>query len=215
MNQSSSRTVVFMDFDKFAEYTCDSLLSFHAALLKRLEADRVVSSGLHVHTIALGLQQSFKGSGVTSALTSMCVDMRLVSDAQHEDTARALERAAMEYAKDTAVEAIVIVSPYVNFNVLMRGPAPCEQACVHCAPCAAGALAARSCCRSFATKAYHVQDVFNTTQAANPASEPHIVQQPVLLPPCRPMLAAHGSHAAPHSVQHGIFNKHTSLQCCF
>ena len=93
------------------------------------------------------------------------MDMRLVSDAQHEDTARALERAAMEYAKDTAVESIVIVSPYVNFNVLMRDLRRANKRVyiVHRAPRGSRREKLLS---QFATKAYHVQDVFNTTQAA-------------------------------------------------
>ena len=102
--------VVLWDFDQYAGYHRNALITLFATTVKRLEADGVVRSRLDVHTIAFGLSRSFNVPGVTSALTNMCVEMRLVPDAEHEETDRQLERAAREYASDPAVEAIVILS---------------------------------------------------------------------------------------------------------
>ena len=112
--------VVLWDFDQYARYQRNTLITFFTNLLKRLEADGVVRSILEVHTIAFGLSRSFDVPGVTSALTNMCVEMRLVSDAKREETDRQLERAARELASDPAVEAIVILSSDKDFNGLVR-----------------------------------------------------------------------------------------------
>ena len=112
--------VVLWDFDQYGRYHRNTLIKLFCNLLKRLEADGVVRSTVDVHTIAFGLSRSFRMPGVTSALTNMCVEMRLVSDAKREETDRQLERAAREQAGDPAVEAIVILSSDKDFNGLVR-----------------------------------------------------------------------------------------------
>ena len=159
--------VVLWDFDQYARYQSNTLITFFTKLLKRLEADGVVRSILEVHTIALGLSRSFNVPGVTSALTNMCVEMRLVSDAKREETDRQLERAAREYANDPAVEAIVILSSDKDFNGLVRDLRRQANKRVYVVHDAPRGSPHEELLSLYATGTYHIDDFVSSPQRSN------------------------------------------------
>ena len=159
--------VMLWDFDQYAVYDRNTLITFFTNLLKRLEADGVVRSILEVHTIAFGLPQSFAVPFVTSALTNMCVEMRLVSDAKREETDRQLERAAREYANDPAVEAIMILSSDKDFNGLVRDLRRLANKRVYVVHNAPRGSPHEELLSLYATGTYRIDDFVSSPQRSN------------------------------------------------
>ena len=122
---------------------------------------------LEVHTIAFGLSRSFNVPAVTSALTNMCVEMRLVSDAKHEETDRQLERAARELAGDPAVEAIVILSSDKDFNGLVRDLRRQANKRVYVVHDAPRGSPHEELLSLYATGTYHIDDFVSSPQRSN------------------------------------------------